>query len=112
VDAPLRHHLCPPGQEDNILIGVKFTALKLGAATKPWLVAFYAGSLGLLTLAGGLVALSWPFFVLLASVAAHFAWQILNLDLNDPKDCLAKFKSNRTVGVLVFAAILLGRVCA
>ena len=30
-------------KEDDILIGVKSTALKLGAATKPWLWAFYGG---------------------------------------------------------------------
>jgi 4-hydroxybenzoate polyprenyltransferase len=97
-------------KEDDILIDVKSTALKLGAATKPWLGIFYAGSIGLLALAGALVELSWPFFVLLAAVAAHFAWQVSLLDLNDPKACLAKFKSNQTVGLMVFAAIVLGRV--
>ena len=97
-------------KEDDILIGVKSTALKLGDATKPWLWAFYGGATALLALAGGLVGLSWPFYVVLAVVAAHFAWQVLSLDLDDPKDCLAKFKSNQTVGLLVFAAIVLGRV--
>jgi 4-hydroxybenzoate polyprenyltransferase len=46
----------------------------------------------------------------LVLVAAHFAWQVSRLDLNDPKDCLAKFKSNQTVGLMIFAAIVLGRV--
>jgi 4-hydroxybenzoate polyprenyltransferase len=97
-------------KEDDILIGVKSTALKLGAATKPWLWVFYGGAIGLLALAGAIVALSWPFFVLLAAVAAHFAWQVTRLDLDDPKACLARFKSNQTVGLLVFAAIVLGQV--
>ena len=99
-------------KEDDILIGVKSTALRLGAATKPWLWAFYAGCIGLLALAGALVVLSWPFFAVLAGVAAHFAWQVMRLDVEDPKDCLAKFKSNQTVGLMVFAAIVLGRVSA
>ena len=99
-------------KEDDILIGVKSTALKLGPATKPWLWAFYAGATVLLALVGTLAGLSWPFYAALAGVAAHFAWQVTQLDQNDPKDCLAKFKSNQTVGLLVFAAIVLGQVAA
>jgi 4-hydroxybenzoate polyprenyltransferase len=97
-------------KEDDILVGVKSTALKLGAATKPWLGAFYAGAIGLLALAGVLVELAWPFYVVLAVVAPHFAWQVLDLDLDDPRDCLAKFKSNQAIGLMVFAAIVLGQV--
>ncbi len=96
-------------KEDDILIGVKSTALKLGAATRPWLSAFYSGCVALLALAGALVGLSWPFYAALTAVAAHFCWQVARLDLDDPKDCLAKFKSNRTVGLLVFLAIVLGQ---
>jgi 4-hydroxybenzoate polyprenyltransferase len=99
-------------KEDDILIGVKSTALRLGAATKPWLWAFYGGAVALLASAGTLAGLSWPFFVVLAGVGAHFAWQVADLDLNDPKDCLLKFKSNQTVGLIVFAAIVLGRLSA
>ena len=61
-------------KEDDILIGVKSTALKFGEATKLWLWAFHGGSIALLALAGALTGLSWPFFVILAGVAAHFAW--------------------------------------
>jgi 4-hydroxybenzoate polyprenyltransferase len=99
-------------KQDDILIGVKSTALKLGAATKPWLAAFYGGATALLALAGALAGLSWPFYAVLAIVAAHFCWQARSLDLDDPKDCLAKFKSNQTIGLLVFAAIVLGQIVA
>jgi 4-hydroxybenzoate polyprenyltransferase len=99
-------------KDDDILIGVKSTALKLGAATKPWLAAFYGGCVGLLALAGALVGLAWPFYAVLAAVAAHFAWQAMRVDLDDPGDCLAKFKSNQTVGLMVFAAIVLGEVAS
>ena len=95
MDPRLRHHLRASGQEDDILIGVKSTALKLGASTKPWLAAFYGGATALLALAARSRVLSWPFYAVLAGVAAHFCWQVTSLDLNDPKDCLAKFKSTR-----------------
>jgi 4-hydroxybenzoate polyprenyltransferase len=99
-------------KEDDILVGVRSTALKLGATTKPWLWAFYGGAIALLALAGALAGLSWPFFAMLAAVAAHFCWQVTRLDLDDPKDCLAKFRSNQIVGLMVFTAIVLGRVAA
>ena len=38
---------------DDVHAGVKSTALLFGSATKPWLAAFGAGSIGLLGLAGG-----------------------------------------------------------
>ena len=43
---------------------------------------------------------------------SYFAWQVTGLDLDDPKDCLAKFKSNQLIGLLVFAAIVLGQLAA
>jgi 4-hydroxybenzoate polyprenyltransferase len=97
-------------KEDDILIGVKSTALRFGSATRLWLYGFYAGTICLLGLAGAMVSLSWPFFVGLAAVGAHFLWQIVALDLDDAQNCLAAFKSNRVVGLLVFAGLVLGQV--
>jgi len=39
-------------------------------------------------------------------VAAHFAWQIASLDMDDPGSCLACFKANRHVGWLLLAGII------
>lgn len=99
-------------KNDDILIGIKSTALRLGTATKPWLRVFYTGSVGLLALSGALAELGWPFYAVLVAVAAHFAWQVSSLSLDDPKDCLAKFRSNQIIGITVFGAIVLGRICA
>ena len=99
-------------KEDDLVVGVRSTALRLGDATRPWLCGFYAAALGLLAFAGHLAGLSWPFWPALAAVGAHFAWQVLRLDLDDPKRCLALFKSNARAGLLIFLAIALGRVAA
>jgi len=32
------------------------------------------------------------------------------LNINDPKNCLARFKSNRDFGLLLFAAVVVGQV--
>ena len=39
----------------------------------------------------------------MALVAAHLAWQISRLDINDGANCLATFKSNRDLGLIVLA---------
>ncbi len=41
-------------KEDDAIVGVKSSALKLGAATRPWLFAFYGVAAALLALAGAL----------------------------------------------------------
>ncbi len=95
-------------KEDDALIGVKSTALRLGSTTKRWLLAFYGLTLLLFGLAGQAAGLLWPFWLGLATVALHFLWQVLDLKMDVPGDCLAKFKSNRFVGWLLLAGILAG----
>lgn len=97
-------------KEDDAIVGVRSTALRLGAATRPWLIGFYAATTALLALTGTLAGLGAVFWPALAVVAGHFAWQIARLDIDDPKRCLALFKSNAHAGLLIFIAILLGRV--
>ncbi len=97
-------------KEDDALIGVKSTALKFGDATKPWLWFFYTVTALLIAVSGASVALPWPFWLALAGVVVHFCWQIVTLDIDDPKDCLAKFKSNRNVGWILFAGLLASAV--
>jgi 4-hydroxybenzoate polyprenyltransferase len=97
-------------KQDDILIGIKSTALRLGENTHKWLVAFYAVTIGLIAFSGYLAGLGWAFYLGLALAAAHLAWQVVTLDTGDAKNCLAKFKSNRTFGLIVFAAVIAGQV--
>ena len=93
-------------KEDDALIGVKSTALKLGTATKPWLVGFYALTVVLLAAAGLAAGLGPPYLAACVAVALHLGWQVRTLDIDDPKNCLARFHSNRWVGWLLFAGFL------
>ncbi len=97
-------------KEDDALIGVKSSARRLGEATRPWLYAFYAVAVALIGVAGALAGLAWPFYIGLGLAAAQLAWQAARVDIDAPADCLAKFKSNRGLGLIVFAAIVAGRV--
>ena len=97
-------------KEDDVLVGVKSTALKFGDATRPWLAAFYGGTITLLAAAGMHAALHPIYFAGLAVAGLHLTWQVRSLDLDNAKVCLARFKSNRDFGLIVLAAIIAGRL--
>ena len=97
-------------KEDDVRIGVKSSALALGSRTRPWLFVFYAAALTLWGSAGGIAGMRAPFWVGLALAAAQLAWQAARVDIDDPADCLAKFRSNRLVGWLLLAGIVSGHL--
>jgi 4-hydroxybenzoate polyprenyltransferase len=99
-------------KEDDALIGVRSSARWLGEWTRPALFFFYAMAVLLLAVAGRLSGLAGPFYALLAAGAVQLAWQAVQVDTDDPADCLAMFKSNRLFGWLVLAAAIAGRVAA
>ena len=94
-------------KEDDALVGIKSSALKLGARTKPYLWVFYGSAVALLTTAGIALGFSWAYATALVAAAIGFIWQIVDLDLNNARDCLAKFRLNRWIGLLVFAGLVL-----
>ena len=93
-------------KEDDIRIGVKSSALALGRRTRPFLFAFYAAAALLWGLAGAEAGLGAAFWPALAAAALQLAWQAARVDIDDPADCLAKFRSNRIVGWLLLAGIV------
>ncbi|MBB4267944.1 4-hydroxybenzoate octaprenyltransferase [Roseospira visakhapatnamensis] len=95
-------------KEDDLIVGVKSSALALGRRTRPALLLFVTAFMGLTALAGLLAEVHWVFFPMLALPAGHLFWQVLTVDIDDGADCLAKFKSNRMTGWLLFAAIIAG----
>jgi 4-hydroxybenzoate polyprenyltransferase len=94
-------------REDDLLIGIKSTALLFGERTAPMLTAFYAGAVALIGIAGLLAGGGFIFVLGLIAFAAHLAWQVLRLDINDSAHCLKQFKSNRDAGLILFGAMLL-----
>jgi len=61
---------------DDVLIGVKSTALLFGDQTKTWLTGFSAVMLSNLGLVGINSGQTWPYYAGLGAVAAHLAWQV------------------------------------
>jgi 4-hydroxybenzoate polyprenyltransferase len=93
-------------KEDDVLIGVKSAALALGSRTRPWLFVFYAAATALLGAAGWAAGLGWPFWLAIVLVLFQLLWQAARVDIDDPADCLAKFRSNRTAGWLLLLGIV------
>ena len=99
-------------REDDGLIGVKSTARKFGRATKPFLAILY-GTAWLAIILAGLMAHAGTAFLLgMLAAAAHLGWQIWTLDIDDPENCLARFRANGTFGLIVFGAILIDMALA
>jgi 4-hydroxybenzoate polyprenyltransferase len=94
-------------REDDALIGIKSTALLFRERTKPMLALFYALAVALIALAGWSAGAGFVFALGLLAFAAHLAWQIARLDVDDPVDCLMVFKSNRDAGLILFAGLVL-----
>jgi len=93
-------------REDDALVGVKSSALALGKRARIGVAGFYLAAILLWALAisnirGDLLAL-----VGLLPVAIHLGWQVAALREDDGADALAKFRSNRFAGLLMFLACL------
>ena len=89
-------------KRDDAIIGIKSTSRLFGANTKAWLVLFYAATVALLLAAGWAAGAGVLSYLGLAAFAAHLAWQIWTLDIDDASRCLALFRSNRDAGALPF----------
>lgn len=87
---------------DDPAAGIKSTARRLGLGSKPWLYGFYGATILFLGLTGQVIGLGWPFWLGLGLGAGQLVWQVWDVDIDDPPDCLAKFKSNRLFGWLIF----------
>ena len=66
----------PKDKTDDVLLGVKSTALLFGNKTKPWITGFSAMMIGNLILAGVNCSQTWPYYAGLACASAHLAWQV------------------------------------
>jgi 4-hydroxybenzoate polyprenyltransferase len=93
-------------REDDLLIGVKSTALLFGPRTRPMLAWFYAAAVVLIGIAGLMAGGRVIFLIGLAAFAAHLAWQVKSLNVDDSAHCLMLFKSNRDAGLILFAGML------
>jgi 4-hydroxybenzoate polyprenyltransferase len=94
-------------REDDILIGIKSTALKFGRASIYWIAAFFGAALILLDAAAWLAGGGILSHIGIAAAALHAVWQLRRLDIDDPGRCLALFRSNRDFGLIILLGFIL-----
>ncbi|WFL77552.1 4-hydroxybenzoate octaprenyltransferase [Altererythrobacter arenosus] len=91
-------------REDDALVGIRSSALRMGGKVRQGVGLFYGGALALWALGFWLYRPDWFAVLTLAPVALHLLWQVATLDPDDADNPLARFRSNRMAGALMAAA--------
>jgi len=94
--------------EDDLRLGLKSAPILFGDQGKIWIGGFYLATLLLWLWAGYAMNLTTGYFVFMAVIGLHFAWQIKQFQPNRPEFGLGLFRANMTVGVLLVVAALAG----
>ncbi|MES2752607.1 MAG: 4-hydroxybenzoate octaprenyltransferase [Pseudomonadota bacterium] len=92
--------------DDDALIGIKSTALLFGERTRSALMIFYGAAVLLIGVALWRGGSQWFAWTGLVAFAAHLAWQVQTIRIDNAALCLRLFKSNRDAGLLLFAGLL------
>ncbi len=93
-------------REDDALVGVKSSALALGGHARAGISVCYLLALLFWAAAIWAVREQWLALAALLPMAVHLGWQAGTLRTDDGGDALAKFRSNRFAGLLMFLACL------
>jgi 4-hydroxybenzoate polyprenyltransferase len=93
-------------KEDDALVGVKSSALALGRRARLGIGVCYVLALVFWAAAVRLLRPEALALAALLPVALHLLWQVATLRKEDGADALAKFRSNRFAGFVMFLACL------
>ncbi|MBT0669911.1 4-hydroxybenzoate octaprenyltransferase [Novosphingobium profundi] len=91
-------------REDDALVGIRSSALRLGSRVKAGVGGFYALAVAFWALAFWAIRPDWVGLVALVPVALHLAFQVVTLDPADGENALARFRSNRDLGFVMTLA--------
>ena len=97
--------------KDDEIIGIKSTSIKFKNNPKKLILISYLIFIISLILVGILMNFKIIYFLFLIIPFIHLIYfQINKLDINNPNNCLVKFKSNNFFGLLIFINILIGKI--
>ena len=88
-------------KKDDILLGLKSSAIRLGKNTKRFLVFVYLMAFILIATASYMVIENLLILIFLPLIFLHLNLQIYFLDTENPTSCLKIFKSNNLLGLLL-----------
>jgi len=90
--------------EDDALVGIRSSARRLGQRVGAGVAGFYAAAVALWALAFWTLRPDWLALATLLPVALHLVWQVATLRPDDGANALARFRANRTAGLLMALA--------
>ena len=97
--------------KDDEIIGVKSTSIKFKKNPELFLILCYLIFTITLITVGIFMKFKHLYFIFLLLLIFHmFFFQIKNLRIKDPLNCLVIFKKNNFLGFLIFTSILIGRI--
>ena len=97
--------------KDDEIIGVKSTSIKFKNNPKKFILICYLTFIASLILIGVLMKFNLFYFLfLIIPIIQLIFFQIYKLNVNDPLNCLTKFKSNNFLGLIIFVNLLIGKI--
>ena len=97
--------------KDDEIIGVKSTSIKFKNKPKKVLYLFYTITFLSLLILGYVMKFNYIYFIFLIVPFLHFfVYQIGNLNIKNPANCLKLFKSNNLLGLIIFLNLLIGKL--
>ena len=97
--------------KDDEIIGLKSTSIKFKKKPSLFLISCYLITITCLLAIGIIMKFNFIFYIFLTIPFLHlFFYQIRYLNIEIPENCLKIFKSNNTLGFLIFINLLLGKV--
>ncbi|MEQ1696269.1 MAG: 4-hydroxybenzoate octaprenyltransferase [Hyphomicrobiaceae bacterium] len=93
-------------KKDDQSIGLKSTAITFGDNSPIWIGGFYAAAVTLWLIAGFVAGAHLIFVTSVVLVSLQLSWQVVTLDVDNPANCLRRFRSNRDVGIALFLGLV------
>ena len=97
--------------KDDEIIGLKSTSIKFKKKPLIFLLACYVVLFSMTITTGIMEKFNIFYYAFSLIIGYHlFVYQLKNINLNNPINCLKIFKSNNIFGFLIFVQILIGKI--
>ncbi|KAF5365647.1 hypothetical protein D9758_003168 [Tetrapyrgos nigripes] len=94
-------------KKDDVKAGIKSTSLLFGSYIRPVLAVFATNVVSAFVYVGLKHRHGLAYWIIsVGGAAVHFAWQLITLNPDDPSDCAVKFKSNGSLGYILYLGMV------
>jgi len=97
-------------KKDDVMVGIKSLAIHLGDKSIKWISSFYVLFFFFVIISTVLSDMGEKFYYALFVAQIYTIWLISTWKINDESNSLDRFKNNNLLGVLIFHAMLIGRL--